>query len=108
MTESAGLEDDDDKDLSDLLQENKLPFYSRVKNETSSKLVYLYEAFDADCLFAKCYSNSGPVINYLLHHRPSYAASESNLTSTLAQTQTSNVEFMFTDIVNIPYHYHGN
>ena len=104
---SSSEEADTDGDLSDLLHENKLPYFAYVKNETSKSLVYLYEVFDADCLFAKCYSNSGPVINYLLHHRPSYVASESNFTTSVAPTQTSNVEFMFSDIVNIPYHYHG-
>lgn len=95
------------QELNDLIQSNQLPFYACVKNDQTSNLIYLYDAFEADCLFAKCYNNSRPVVNYLLHHRPSYAGSESNFTTSLAQTRSTFAEFMFSDIVNIPYHYHG-
>lgn len=96
----------ENEELSKLIADNQLPFYAYVKNDHATSLIYLLDVFEADCLFAKCYSNSRPVINYLLHHRPSYVPSDSNFTS-IAQTQSSNSDFMFSDIVNIPFDYHG-
>jgi hypothetical protein len=108
--EETEISDSNEKQLDDLISEHKLPFFVYLNNgeiTNKSNELYLHDIFEADCLFAKCYSNSLSVINYLLHHRPSYVPSESNLSS-LVNTQTQqNPEFMFSDIVNIPYHYHG-
>ena len=110
--EETEISDSNEKQLDDLILEHKPPFFAYLKNEdNTNKLneLYFYEIFEADCLFAKCYSNSLSVINYLLHHRPSYVPSESNLSSLVnshSHTQ-QNHEFMFSDIVNIPYDYNG-
>jgi len=108
--------DQDWKELSELVNENKLPFfvYSKMNDkkcatENSSehvdKQIYIYDVFETNCLIAKCYSNYFE--NYVLHHRPSYTPSESNPISTVANTK-SGVKYMFNDIVTIPIEYKGN
>jgi len=108
--------DQDWKELSQLLYENKLPFYVYSKtndkinatdncSERVDKQIYIYDVFETNCLIAKCYSNYFE--NYVLHHRPSYTPSESNPISTTANTK-SEVKYMFNDIVTIPIEYKGN
>jgi uncharacterized protein (UPF0297 family) len=96
-----------EQELSEILKTNQLPFYACVKNDQTTSHIYLYDVFEADCLFTKCYNNSGPVVKYLLHQRPSYVTSDSNFTTSIAHTHSSYADFMFSDIVNIPYNYHG-
>jgi hypothetical protein len=116
MSSSTINNDRNWKELSELVFENKLPFYvySKASNkngatdssaESVDKQMYIYDVFETNCLIAKCYSNYFE--NYVLHHRPSYTPSESNPISTVANTK-SEVKYMFNDIVTIPIEYKGN
>jgi hypothetical protein len=111
-------------DLDGLIKENKLPFfaYYSVKETAPEKsqnqlnqqtkpdtedIVFLYKIFDAKCFFTKCFSQK--LQNYLLHHRPSYVPTDTPpLTVAKPPPGTSDANnFIFNDIVAIPYNYKG-
>lgn len=111
-------------DFSTLLKENKLPFFayyfpisaydetalttaSLVSKPNTQDIIFLYKVFESDCFFAKCFSQQHQ--SRLLHNRLSYVSSENpTITNNTSNPLSSNTaEFMFNDIVSIPYNYKG-
>ncbi|CAF0819430.1 unnamed protein product, partial [Brachionus calyciflorus] len=98
--------------LDEFVTKNQLPCFCEVNIadadidnvEYDQEELYLYRQFEIDCIFAKCYSNI--LETFLLHHRPSYVPSESELNLTI-NNQTSDMKYLFSDIISIPYNYHG-
>lgn len=92
-------------DLVDFLLENPVPCFANVTTLSSSsrELVYLYKEFTSKCFLAKSYSNM--LESYLLHHRPSYAPSEAEISERNQKTVTNDT--FISDFVTIPFDYPG-
>lgn len=105
------MESKNEQDLASFIAENPLPCFSQVRIEDLSvnitsydtEVIYLYKEFETSCIFAKCYSNI--LQTYLLSHRPSYVPPEPELSLTL--TKSSNIQYLFSDIISIPLNYNG-
>jgi hypothetical protein len=107
-------------DLDGLIKDNKLPFFAyysvnektdgdqpkpEIKTDTED-IIFLYKIFDAKCFFAKCFSQK--LQNFLLHHRPSYVSTDTpSLTVNKASINSAANNFIFSDVVAIPYNYKG-
>ena len=104
-------------DLVTLINSHKLPFFAQYypndtnsdkkSNNSSDEIIFLYKLFETKCLIAKCFSSI--LQNYLIHHRPSYVPSDNTPQITINQKTngTSSSNYLFNDIVAIPYNYKG-